>query len=164
MISKDILKSLALNQSESMKTKYKGIERKMLSDIIKKKSLKHAFVITGARRSGKSTLLHILGFLDRLTDGLYQFEGKDVSEFTDDQLASLRNKKVGFVFQSYNLLAKTTVLDNVRLPLIYSGRPQKEINELLTISGWNPKVNSKKLNITLNAVGFCSTGAKDPEP
>ena len=84
----------------------------------------------GPSGSGKSTLMHILGFLDRLTDGLYQFEGKDVSEFTDDQLASLRNKKVGFVFQSYNLLAKTTVLDNVRLPLIYSGRPQKEINEL----------------------------------
>src|SRR3989338_3658384 len=86
--------------------------------------------IMGPSGSGKSTLMHILGFLDRLTDGLYQFEGKDVSEFTDDQLASLRNKKVGFVFQSYNLLAKTTVLDNVRLPLIYSGRPQKEINEL----------------------------------
>jgi putative ABC transport system ATP-binding protein len=76
--------------------------------------------IMGPSGSGKSTLMHILGFLDRATTGKYYFEGKDVMTFDDDLLASIRNEKVGFVFQSFNLLARTTVLDNVKLPLIYS--------------------------------------------
>lgn len=76
--------------------------------------------IMGPSGSGKSTLMHILGFLDRLTEGSYTFAGKNVSHFSDDKLASLRNSEVGFIFQSYNLLKKTTVLDNVKLPLVYS--------------------------------------------
>ena len=76
--------------------------------------------IMGPSGSGKSTLMHILSFLDRPTSGLYKFENKDIKGFDDDYLAQLRNEKVGFVFQSFNLLARTTVLDNVRLPLIYS--------------------------------------------
>lgn len=76
--------------------------------------------IMGPSGSGKSTLMHILGFLDRATTGKYYFEGKDTSTFDDNYLAYLRNEKVGFVFQSFNLLARTTVLDNVKLPLIYS--------------------------------------------
>jgi len=76
--------------------------------------------IMGPSGSGKSTLMHILGFLDRPTSGLYEFEGKDIKEFNDDTLASIRNKRVGFVFQSFNLLPRTTVLDNVKLPLLYS--------------------------------------------
>ncbi len=76
--------------------------------------------IMGPSGSGKSTLMHILSFLDRPTSGLYKFEGKDTKNFNDDYLATLRNEKVGFVFQSFNLLARTTVLDNVRLPLVYS--------------------------------------------
>lgn len=76
--------------------------------------------IMGPSGSGKSTLMHILSFLDRPTGGLYEFEGKDTKEFNDDYLAELRNERVGFVFQSFNLLARTTVLDNVKLPLVYS--------------------------------------------
>jgi len=76
--------------------------------------------IMGPSGSGKSTLMHILSFLDRSTGGAYKFEGKNTKDFDDDYLAKLRNEKVGFVFQSFNLLARTTVLDNVRLPLVYS--------------------------------------------
>jgi putative ABC transport system ATP-binding protein len=76
--------------------------------------------IMGPSGSGKSTLMHILGFLDRPTSGLYEFEGKNTSNFDDDALAEIRNKRVGFVFQSFNLLARTTVLENVKLPLLYS--------------------------------------------
>lgn len=76
--------------------------------------------IMGPSGSGKSTLMHILSFLDRPTSGVYEFEEKDTKDFTDHYLAKLRNEKVGFVFQSFNLLARTTVLDNVKLPLIYS--------------------------------------------
>ncbi len=78
--------------------------------------------IMGPSGSGKSTLMHILSFLDRPTSGTYKFEGKDTKNFDGDYLAKLRNERVGFVFQSFNLLARTTVLDNVQLPLIYSKR------------------------------------------
>jgi ABC-type sugar transport system ATPase subunit len=76
--------------------------------------------IMGPSGSGKSTLMHILSFLDRPTSGTYEFEGNATSSFTDDYLASLRNERIGFVFQSFNLLPRTTVLDNVKLPLLYS--------------------------------------------
>ncbi len=76
--------------------------------------------IMGPSGSGKSTLMHILGLLDRLSSGVYEFEGQDVSSLSDDELAAFRNKKIGFIFQSFNLLAKTSVLDNVILPLTYS--------------------------------------------
>ncbi|PKM91531.1 macrolide ABC transporter ATP-binding protein [Candidatus Falkowbacteria bacterium HGW-Falkowbacteria-1] len=76
--------------------------------------------IMGPSGSGKSTLMHILGLLDRSSSGIYKLEDKDVSSLSDDKLADLRNKKIGFVFQAFNLLPKTTVLDNVILPLTYS--------------------------------------------
>ena len=76
--------------------------------------------IMGPSGSGKSTLLHILGFLDRHTSGEYRFEGKTINDYTDEELAHVRNKKIGFVFQSFNLLPRTSVLDNVKLPLAYS--------------------------------------------
>ncbi len=76
--------------------------------------------IMGPSGSGKSTLMHILGLLDRASSGVYEFEGQNVNELNDDQLAGFRNEKIGFVFQSFNLLPKTSVLDNVILPLTYS--------------------------------------------
>jgi ABC-type lipoprotein export system ATPase subunit len=84
--------------------------------------------IMGPSGSGKSTLMHMLSFLDRPTAGSYKFEGKDTKDFDDDYLAKLRNERVGFVFQSFNLLARTTVLDNVKLPLVYSNK--KDFDEL----------------------------------
>jgi len=75
--------------------------------------------IMGPSGSGKSTLMHILGFLDRLTTGRYWFEGRDVSSLTEDELALMRSQKVGFVFQQFHLLPKTTVLQNVALPMLY---------------------------------------------
>src|SRR5277367_327075 len=82
--------------------------------------------IMGPSGSGKSTLMHILSFLDRPTGGLYEFEGRDTKGFTDDYLAELRNERIGFVFQSFNLLSRTTVLDNVKLPLIYSKKKDQD--------------------------------------
>jgi len=76
--------------------------------------------IMGPSGSGKSTLMHILGLLDRASGGKFLFEGKNVTTLNDNELASFRNKKIGFIFQSFNLLQRTTVLDNVTLPLIYS--------------------------------------------
>jgi len=77
--------------------------------------------IMGPSGSGKSTLLHILGFLDRQSGGEYKFNGKSLDELTDDQVAHVRNKNMGFVFQMFNLLPRTSVIDNVKLPLTYSG-------------------------------------------
>ncbi len=86
--------------------------------------------IMGPSGSGKSTLMQILGFLDTLTGGKYLFEGRDVSKMEDDELAAMRGEKVGFIFQSFNLLPKTTVLENVMLPLLYSDVPLRDREKL----------------------------------
>ncbi len=82
--------------------------------------------IMGPSGSGKSTLLHILGFLDDYTSGEYKFNEKKYQDYTEDEIATVRNKEMGFVFQQFNLLARQTVYDNVKLPLMYSGIPERD--------------------------------------
>ncbi|NTW70922.1 MAG: ABC transporter ATP-binding protein [Eubacteriaceae bacterium] len=85
--------------------------------------------ITGPSGSGKSTLMNILACLDRMTQGKYILDGKDVSSLNDKELAGIRNKKIGFVFQTFNLLPRLTILENVELPMVYGGIPRKERRE-----------------------------------
>jgi len=95
--------------------------------------------VTGASGSGKSTFMHLIGCLDRLDRGSYQFEGQRVERLSARQLALLRNRRIGFVFQSFNLLPRTTIVDNVALPLAYRGVPRRErrrrATEMLTRIG-----------------------------
>ncbi|MEI7512934.1 MAG: ABC transporter ATP-binding protein [Candidatus Uhrbacteria bacterium] len=102
--------------------------------------------IMGPSGSGKSTLMHILGFLDTLTTGRYLFDGQDVSTFDDDRLALLRGERAGFIFQAFNLLPKTSVLENVKLPLLYSDVPIRDRDQLakeaIEMVGLSHRVNN----------------------
>jgi len=95
--------------------------------------------IMGPSGSGKSTLMHILGCLDIPTSGTYLLDGQDVSKLSDDELAEIRKNKIGFVFQSFNLLPRTTVIRNVMLPLIYAGishlRREEKVYQVLKSAG-----------------------------
>lgn len=113
----------------------KNISKIYTSEIFETVALKDAsftikdgefIAIMGPSGSGKSTLMHILGALDTPTSGQYLLDGKDVSKLSDDDLADIRRKKIGFIFQSFNLLPRTTVMRNVVLPLIYADIPKEE--------------------------------------
>jgi len=86
--------------------------------------------LMGPSGSGKSTMLHILGFLDTQTDGEYLFDGKSINDYSEPERAHVRSKRMGFVFQTFNLLPRTTVLENVKLPLLYSDVPEAKWDEL----------------------------------
>ncbi len=103
-----------------------GVDTPVLNDISFSVEKGEFVAIVGPSGSGKSTLLHILGFLDNATGGEYKFEGKSFSDYSKKEIAFVRNKKMGFVFQAFNLLPRTTVLDNVKLPLLYSDVPKSQ--------------------------------------
>ncbi len=87
--------------------------------------------IMGPSGSGKSTLMHIIGFLTKPTGGQYLFKGENIENLSDDEMAEIRNKEIGFVFQSFNLLPRTSVFENVKLPLIYSKQPTTKHTKLV---------------------------------
>jgi len=111
--------------------------------------IKHGeyIAIMGPSGSGKSTLMNLLGCLDTPTAGTYVLNGKDVSQMTDDELADIRNTEIGFVFQTFNLLPRTTALDNVALPMVYAGASKKARNdrasEVLTDVGLADRMDHK---------------------
>ena len=102
--------------------------------------------IMGPSGSGKSTLMHILGALDQPTSGKYTLDGENVENLDDDQLAEIRNKKIGFVFQSFNLLPRTSALKNVTLPMMYGGMPKEKRLEIarkyLDMVGLSDRLNN----------------------
>src|SRR5881628_3786556 len=103
--------------------------------------------VTGPSGSGKSTFMHIVGCLDRPTSGQYFLDGQDVSRMSKDELAAVRNRKIGFVFQGFNLLSRTTALDNVELPLLYGGHllktaeRHKRAKEMLHLVGLGERLD-----------------------
>lgn len=103
--------------------------------------------LMGPSGSGKSTLMNILGCLDTPTSGTYILNGKHVSEMQDDELAGIRNKEIGFVFQTFNLMPRTTALDNVALPMVYAGHSKSErverATEVLTQVGLQDRMDHK---------------------
>lgn len=103
--------------------------------------------LMGPSGSGKSTLMNILGCLDTPTSGSYILNGKDVSKMTDNDLADIRNREIGFVFQTFNLMPRTTALDNVALPMVYAGFPkeerQKRSKEVLEMVGLSDRIDHK---------------------
>lgn len=103
--------------------------------------------IVGESGSGKSTLMHIIGALDRPTQGEYRLGGINMATAKDKELSAIRNKKIGFVFQTYNLVARTTALANVELPMLYAGMPRKErtarARELLEMVGMSDRMMHK---------------------
>jgi len=106
-----------------------SVETMALSDISFSIHKGEFVVIMGPSGSGKSTLMHILGALDLPTSGEYLLDGKNIQALSDDELADIRNRKIGFIFQSYNLLPRTTAIKNVMLPMRYAGIPIDERKE-----------------------------------
>jgi len=108
--------------------------------------------VTGASGSGKTTLLNILGCLDRPTAGTYRLDGRDVSALSDDELARVRNRSIGFVFQSFQLIPQLTVLENVELPLFYEGAPRRtrraRCEELLASVGMTHRLLSNPTKLS----------------
>ena len=124
-----------------------SIETTALSDISFSIKEGEFVAIMGPSGSGKSTLMHMLGALDTPTSGTYILDGDDVSKLTDDELAQIRNKKIGFVFQAYNLLPRFPAFKSVCLPMMYAGIPQKEREDraikMLEVVGLGDRIRHK---------------------
>jgi putative ABC transport system ATP-binding protein len=109
-------------------------------------------VIMGASGSGKSTLLNLLGCLDHLTSGQYLLGGEDVSDLNDDQLSEIRSRRIGFIFQSYNLIQQLNVIENIEVPLFYQGVPESAAREKATEfavrMGLQDRLNHKPMELS----------------
>jgi len=123
-----------------------NVETKVLKGISFSINNGEFVAIIGPSGSGKSTLMHILGCLDTPTSGQYFFEGREVSKLSDDELADIRREKIGFVFQSFNLLSRTTVLRNVMLPLAYANFPKDRREEIAKKSLLSSGLDEKSFN------------------
>lgn len=121
------------------------LELKVLSDISLNIDRGEFVAIMGPSGSGKSTLMHILGALDLPTSGTYTLDGQNIEKLSDDELADIRNRKIGFVFQAYNLLSRTSAIDNVILPMDYAGVPdseqQKRAREMIKMVGLSDRMD-----------------------
>ena len=147
-----------------------GVTFQALTNVSLKIKKGEFLAIVGPSGSGKSTLMNILGLLDHPTSGQYFLDGKDVSRLKEKTLAEIRNKKIGFVFQSFNLLKRTSALDNVSLPLIYSkigfGKRQEMAKKALESVGLSDKLDSKPNQLSggqQQRVAIARTLVTDPE-
>jgi len=129
-----------------------NVETKVLKGISFNIEAGEFVAIIGPSGSGKSTLMHILGCLDTPTSGQYFFDGKDVSRLSDDELADIRKKKIGFVFQSFNLLPRATVLRNAVLPLAYVNFPRNKREEIAKAALLSAGLDEKSFNHLSNQI------------
>ena len=126
-----------------------SVETKALDGVSLKIKKGEFVAIMGPSGSGKSTFMHILGALDRPTSGKYLLEGKNIEKLTDDELADIRNQKIGFVFQAYNLLPRITALKNIMLPMMYSNshldliEREQRAKQYLKMVGLENKANNR---------------------
>ena len=111
-----------------------GVITTALDDVSFKIEKGEFVAIMGPSGSGKSTLMHIMGFLDRPSSGVFKLENQGIDELDDDQLAFVRNNKLGFIFQFFNLLPRTSVFDNVKLPLVYTKISEEEKNQRILLA------------------------------
>lgn len=145
---------MPLIQTEGLTKKYNsdGVPTLAIEDVSLTIDKGEFVAIVGPSGSGKSTLMHVLGCLDRATGGKYLLEGHDVSLYHDDELALIRNKYIGFVFQAFNLLPRESVLENVLLPLTYAGIPEskrvKRAKDLIDLVGLTDRMYYKTTQLS----------------
>ena len=124
-----------------------SLELQVLKNISFKVDRGEFLAIMGSSGSGKSTMMNILGCLDNQYEGRYILDGIDISKSSENELSEIRNKKIGFIFQSFNLLPRLTALENVELPLVYSSIPKEErhkrANELLEMVGLKDRIHHR---------------------
>lgn len=144
---------MVLELRDICKSYYQGKEAvPVLFDINLDVQEREYIAVMGPSGSGKSTLMNIIGLLDKAESGYYNFDGQDISKCSENQLSEIRNKKIGFVFQNFNLLPRQSVVENVALPLLYSGVKRKErlkrAKEMLIRVGLEDRINFKPTQLS----------------